>query len=288
MEEKKILVGAHMSIAGGVHNAVYEGHAIGATTIQIFTSNQRQWQGSKISDEEADLFKEALHKTGISHVMSHSSYLINLGSPNQEIYQKSVKTFSEELKRCHQLHVSYLTFHPGSSITGDEEKCLDTIALSLLSLEKQIHEGSTKIALETTAGQGTNVGYCFEHLDYIIEKVGKKIPIGVCLDTCHVFAAGYDIRTFASFEKVLKEFDEKVGFKYLLGFHMNDSLHELGSRKDRHASLGQGKIGLECFRFLMTHPNTRYLPKYLETPMAEKWIEEIHLLFSFAKGKKDL
>jgi deoxyribonuclease IV len=287
MEEKKILVGAHMSIAGGVHNAVYEGHAIGATTIQIFTSNQRQWQGSKISDEEAELFKKGLQKTGISHVMSHSSYLINLGSPKKDVYQKSIQTFEKELERCHILDLSYLTFHPGSSITGDEEKCLDTIALGLLSLEKVIHEGSTKIALETTAGQGTNVGYRFEHLDYIIQKVGKKIPIGVCFDTCHVFAAGYDIRTFESFEKVLKEFDKKVGLKYLLAFHMNDSLHELGSRKDRHASLGQGKIGLECFRFLMTHPNTCYLPKYLETPMVEKWIEEIHLLFTFAKGKKD-
>jgi deoxyribonuclease IV len=286
MTEQKILVRAHMSISGGVHNALLAGYEMGATTIQLFTSNQRQWKGSLISKEEVSLFQKARKETGLSHLMSHGSYLVNLGSPDEETLQKSILAFSEEVQRCHLLELSYLTFDPGSSITGDEELCLDRICSGLLSLEKTIRQGSTIITLETSAGQGSSVGYKFEHLAYIIQKVEKKIPIGVCIDTCHLFAAGYDIRTEENCKKVLAEFDKNVGSKYLLAFHMNDSVHELGSRKDRHASLGMGKIGLECFRFLMTHPQTKYLPKYLETPLVENWEEEIQLLFDFAKGKK--
>ena len=278
-----ILVGAHTSAAGGVHNALYRGRDINASVIQLFTSNQRQWKSSLIPQKEVDLWNEAIEETGISHVMSHDSYLINLGSPNKQALDKSKKAFEKEIQRCHQLKIPYLNFHPGSAIKKDsEEKCLDTIIASLLSMRSLINKGKTRMILETTAGQGTNVGYKFEHLGYIIGRVHGKIPIGVCIDTCHSFAAGYDIRTKKDWDKTLLEFSKKIGLKYLYAFHVNDSLKPLGSRRDRHASLGKGKIGLESFRFLMTHPKTKHLPKYLETPVSSKWKDEIQMLKDFA------
>jgi len=215
--------------------------------------------------------------------MSHDSYLINLGSPDKEAVHKSRKTFREEIERCHALKITYLNFHPGAACGADEMECLDTICESLLELESLLEKGTTRVLLEATAGQGTSVGHRFEHLAYIIGKVHKKIPIGVCIDTCHIFAAGYDIRTKSGWEKVLKEFDELVGLKHLYAFHLNDSMKPLGSRRDRHASLGKGEIGLECFKVMMNHPDMRDLPKYLETPVTEKWKEEIELLRDMAK-----
>lgn len=280
--KKSLLIGAHMSASGGVHNALYEGEKIGANIIQLFTVNQRQWISKKISLQEIDLWEEAKKKTSITHIMSHSSYLINLGSPKKETLHKSRKAFEEELLRCHQLEIDYLNFHPGAGTGSTEIECLDTIIESLLLLSSLAAKGSTKILIEITAGQGTSVGYNFEHLSYIINKVEKKLSIGICIDTCHTFAAGYDISTFEGWEKTLKEFDQTVGLKYLTAFHINDSVHELGSRKDRHANLGKGKIGLECFKFLMTSPKTKYLPKYLETPMGNLfWEKEIKLLKKF-------
>lgn len=280
---KKLFIGAHTSAAGGAHNALYEGAEIGATTIQLFTSNQKQWQGRKISEEDIGLWQEALDKTGIEKVMSHDSYLINLGSPDPLLLEKSRKAFREELERCHQLKISYLNFHPGAATKGSVEECLDLIAESLLSMEPLVHHGQTKLVLEMTAGQGTSVGYKFEHIAYIIQKLKHKIPIGVCIDTCHIFVAGYDIRTKENWEQTLKAFDETIGLQYLSAFHLNDSVKDLGAKVDRHACLGLGKIGLEAFRFLMTSPKTRDLPKYLETPEGkETWKKEIALLKSFA------
>jgi deoxyribonuclease IV len=285
MAEKKLLIGAHMSAAGGVHNAPYEGKKIRANIIQLFTSNQRQWNSTKLTQNEITLWEESIKATQMTHIMSHDSYLINLGSPQKELLEKSRKAFKEELLRCYQLKIDYLNFHPGAAVGSTEEECLDTIAESLLELEPLANGGQTRLLIEITAGQGTNVGYKFEHLGYIIKKVQKKIPIGVCIDTCHCFAAGYDIRTSEGWTKTLKEFDEIIGLDYLFAFHVNDSLFDLGSRKDRHANLGKGKIGLECFKFIMTDPRTKYLPKYLETPNGDiYWEDEINILKKFGKN----
>lgn len=285
MLEKKLLVGAHMSAAGGVHNAPYEGQKIGATVFQLFTSNQRQWHAKKLTDEEIVLWSVAVKDTEMTHIMSHDSYLINLGSPKKMMLNKSRKAFKEELIRCHELKIDYLNFHPGAAVGSTEQECLDTIVESLLELEDLAKEGKTRLLIEITAGQGTTVGYSFEHLGYIVKKVHKNIPIGICIDTCHCFTAGYDIRTEKGWDKTLQEFDEIIGLKYLYAFHANDSIFDLGSKKDRHANLGKGKIGLECFKFLMTDQRTKYLPKYLETPDGDQyWEDEIKLLKKFGKN----
>ncbi len=279
VEPQDLLIGAHTSAAGGVANALLEGQKIGATTIQLFTANQKRWEGKALTEKDIDLWKETLEATGLQKIMSHDSYLINLGCPNPETLQKSQRAFREELKRCLQLGITYLNFHPGSSLKDDPEKCLDRIAENLLQVEDLAASGETRLLLETTAGQGTNMGWRFEHLAHIIEKVKARIPIGVCIDTCHIFAAGYDIRTPESWNETLEEFDRVVGLEHLYAFHLNDSLKDLGSRVDRHQPLGEGKIGLECFKFLMKDPRTRELPKYLETPGGvDAWAEEIPLL----------
>lgn len=275
-------IGAHTSTVGGIHRALLEGQDIGATTIQLFTSNQKQWQGRVLTDEMIDNWQRTLQETGLSHIMSHDSYLINLGGPRLEILEKSRKAFSEEVERCIKLKIPYLNFHPGAALDGDIQECLDRIVESLLLVGPLLDSGTTRLLLETTAGQGTTVGNCFEHLAYIIERVKGSIPIGVCIDTCHIFVAGYDIRTSGAWERTLSEFDQIVGLPFLYAFHLNDSLKELGSRVDRHQPLGEGKIGWECFRFLMTDPRTRHLPKYLETPgRTELWKKEIQQLKEF-------
>ena len=280
---KKILLGAHTSAAGGVSNALYEGREIGATAIQLFTSNQKQWNGRQILSEEVALWEKALAETGITDVMSHDSYLINLGSPDLEMLIKSRKAFRSELERCHLLQIPYLNFHPGSATTGTPEQCIDTIVESLFEMEELIGQGETKIVLETTAGQGTSVGHRFEQIGAIIARVSGKIPIGVCIDTCHIFVAGYDIRTPDGWKKTLKEFDDRIGLKYLSAMHLNDSAKEFGSRVDRHADIGQGKIGLESFRFVMQNID---VPKYLETPSGPpSWKNEIATLRNYAEEK---
>lgn len=275
----KLLLGAHTSAAGGVQNALYQGREIGATTIQLFTSNQRQWASKQMTPDTISAWEKALDETGLTHIMSHDSYLINLGCPDEAMWQKSMAAFQEEIKRCHSLKITYLNFHPGASIHEDAQKCLDRIAFSLLSLEELIQAGKTRLLLEATAGQGSSVGYRFEQLSYIIEKVKDKIPIGVCIDTCHIFAAGYDIRTKDCFDQVLKDFDQIVGLKHLYAFHLNDSLKGLGTRVDRHASLGEGLIGIDAFKYLVTNPKTKQLPMYLETPEGPSvWKKEIAML----------
>lgn len=281
----KILIGAHMSTAGGLENALYDGKEIGCTTVQIFTSNQRQWKPRKLTDEMVDVWLEAMEETGMEQVMSHDSYLINLGAPDKEILKKSRAAFRHEIERCRALQISYLNFHPGAALKEDREKCLDRIVESLLEVQDLLPDDSTRLLLESTAGQGSVVGCFFEELGTIIERVEKKIPIGVCIDTCHSFVAGYDMRTAKACDETLKEFDKKVGLKHLYAFHLNDSMKGLGSRVDRHRPLGDGEIGLECFKFLMTDKRTRKLPKYLETPDGPPlWKKEIAMLKKFAKG----
>lgn len=277
-----LLIGAHVSVEKGLHLALHRGRNIGATAIQIFTRNQKRWQNRSITPEEAALWEKAKEETGIYDVMSHDSYLINLGSPDPEILHKSQLAFQEEIERCHALKIRWLNFHPGSATSSTEEACLDTIVHSLLSLEKQILEGNTHIVLEATAGQGSSVGWKFEHLGYIIQNIKKRFPLGVCIDTCHIFAAGYDIRTLNGWKTVLKEFDEKIGLCHLVALHVNDSLKPLGSRRDRHACLGEGLIGLESFKAMMHLPQLACLPMFLETPEGEPiWTKEIQLLRQF-------
>jgi deoxyribonuclease IV len=279
----KLLIGAHTSAAGGVSNALLEGKKIGATTIQLFTANQRRWDSKPLSKEEIERWKATLKETGLKEIMSHDSYLINLGAPDPENLLKSRKTFKEELTRCIDLEITYLNFHPGSALEQDPQYCLDKISESLLEVESLAATGSTRLLLEATAGQGSALGFKFEHLAYIISKVEKRIPIGVCIDTCHIFVAGYDIRTPEAWDITLKEFDKIIGLKKLFAFHVNDSVKGLGSHVDRHANLGEGQIGLESFKFLMTDPRTREISKYLETPGGlETWEKEIHLLREFA------
>lgn len=272
----RLLIGAHTSAAGGVKNALLEGQEIGATTIQLFTANQRRWDSKDLSEKDVLEWDKVLKETSISSVMSHDSYLINLGAPDPENLAKSRIAFRRELERCHRLNISFLNFHPGAALTGGLEPCLDRIGESLLGMEDLILKGPTKVLLEATAGQGSVVGARFEELGAIIRKVEKRIPIGVTIDTCHIFAAGYDIRTEKAWLDTLKQFDEAVGLKYLCAFHLNDSKKGLGSRVDRHEPLGKGMIGWESFHFLVTHPRTRKLPFYLETPGGPPvWKEEI-------------
>lgn len=279
-----IIVGAHTSAAGGVHNALLNGQKIGANTVQLFTANQRQWRAKAIPLEEIDLFKKTKEETGLKKIMSHDSYLINLGAPNEENLVKSRMAFKEEIERCLALGLDYLNFHPGAALTETTEFCLDRIVESLLQMANLFDFGSLRLLLEATAGQGSAVGWKFEHLSYIIQRVESQLPIGVCIDTCHIFAAGYDIRTPEAWNHTLEEFDRVVGLKHLYAFHLNDSQKGLASRVDRHSPLGKGEIGLEAFRFLVNDSRTRHLPMYLETPDGpELWEKEIALLKGMSK-----
>jgi deoxyribonuclease-4 len=284
-KHSEILLGAHTSAAGGVQNALYEGKSIGATTIQLFTANQRQWNARSLSQDTITAWKEALVETGIKSVMSHDSYLINLGAPNPEVLVKSRHAFREEIIRCLQLDVAFCNFHPGSALDGGLENCLDKIVESLREVA-DLFTGKQplRLLIETTAGQGSTVGARFEEISYIIERTKDKIPVGVCIDTCHIFAAGYDIRTKEDLSKTLSEFDKVIGLQHLYAFHLNDSQKGLGSRVDRHMPLGDGMIGIECFKAIMQEPKLVLIPKYLETPGGPSlWTEEIKLLRSFTQ-----
>ena len=275
-------VGAHVSASGGVENAPLNAREIGARAFALFTKNQRQWRAKPLTDKSIEAFRRNLEEVGIHprHVLPHDSYLINLGHPEEEALQKSRDAFLDEMQRCEQLGLNLLNFHPGSHLKKmTEEACLDRIAESInIALEQT--EGVTAV-IENTAGQGTNPGYRFEHLAYLIERVEDKSRVGVCLDTCHTFTAGYDLRTAAACEETFAEFERVVGFRYLRGMHLNDSKPDLGSRVDRHASLGKGKLGLEPFRYIMGDPRFDDIPMVLETTDPALWPEEIRLLYSF-------
>lgn len=282
-KEQELLIGAHTSAAGGAYNALLEGKKIGATTIQLFTANQKRWESKPLSQDAIDLWHETLAETGLQKIMSHDSYLINLGSPNPDILEKSRLAFKNEIERCLQLKIAFLNFHPGAALTDDPQRCLDRICESLFPLEDLLAGSSLRLLLEATAGQGSCVGCRFEQLAYLVQKLERRLPIGVCIDTCHIFVAGYDLTSAKACDATLREFDRIVGLKHLHAFHMNDSVKGLGSRVDRHAHLGEGLIGMECFKFLMQDPRTKYIPKYLETPEGPvRWEKEIALLRTFA------
>ncbi len=275
-------VGAHCSASGGVFNAVANAEKIGAKAFALFTKNQRRWDAKPLDTKTIDKFKKALDDSGIlpKHVLPHDSYLINLGHPEEEKLEKSRNAFIDELQRCELLGLDRLNFHPGSHLRKiDEDVCLDRIAESInIALDKTT---GVSAVLENTAGQGSNLGWKFEHLAHIIDKVEDKSRIGVCIDTCHIFTAGYDIRTRETYDKTWEEFEHIVGFKYLMGMHINDSKADLGSHIDRHHSLGLGKIGLDSFKFLMNDERMDNIPLILETIDDSIWKEEIELLYSF-------
>ena len=278
-------IGAHVSAAGGVENAPLNAHKLGATAFALFTKNQRQWQGKPLSQKNIELFKERCECYGYrpQQILPHDSYLINLGHPEPEGLEKSRQAFIDEMHRCMQLGLDRLNFHPGSHLRQIKvSDCLARIAQSInLALEQT--QGVIAV-IENTAGQGSNLGWQFEQIAEIIDQVEDKSRVGVCLDTCHTFAAGYDLRNAEACQKTFAEFEQTVGFNYLKGMHLNDSKGALGSKKDRHHSLGQGEIGWEVFRYIMTDQRFDGVPMVLETIDETIWADEIAALKQLAAG----
>ena len=269
-------IGAHVSASGGVENAVKNAKEIGATAFALFTKNQRQWLAPELTSSQIEAFKAAMAEAGYTaaQVLPHDSYLINLGHPDEDGLEKSRESFFEEMRRCELLGLDRLNFHPGSHLKRiDDEGSLKRIAESInMSLERTT--GVTAV-LENTAGQGSNLGFRFEHLAYIIDRIDDKSRVGVCLDTCHTFAAGYDLRTAEACDATFAEFDRIIGFNYLRGMHLNDAMRPLGSRIDRHSPLGDGEIGWECFNYIARDARFDNIPLILETPDEARWAEEI-------------
>ncbi len=277
-------IGAHVSASGGVDNAPRNATAIGANAFALFTKNQRQWSAAPLTAEQIELFRAACTEGGFSpaQILPHDSYLINLGHPEAEGLEKSRAAFIEEMQRCEALGLDRLNFHPGShlkKISIDES--LDRVAESInIALDKT--QGVTAV-IENTAGQGSNLGFAFEHLAHIIAKVEDKSRVGVCLDTCHTFAAGYDLSSSAACESTFALFESIVGFAFLRGMHLNDAMKPVGSRVDRHAPLGDGHIGMECFEYIIGDKRFDDMPLVLETPDTERWADEIAMLRSFIR-----
>lgn len=265
------LLGAHMSIAGGVDKAIERGQSIGCTAIQIFVKNNNQWFGKPISPEESQSFIASKDHSNI-FVLAHAGYLINLAHPAPG---KTMESMLDELQRCDQLNIPFIVLHPGSHLGSGEGIGLGNVAANLNRLFDQTAGSKVKIALETTSGQGTNLGYKFEHLREIIDQVDDQERIGVCFDTCHSFAAGYDLRDKEGYRRTMKEFEEIIGLDRLMAFHLNDSKGGLGSHKDRHEHIGKGLIGLEAFRLLMNDRRFIKLPMVLETPKEPDLKEDI-------------
>ena len=260
------LLGAHVSTSGGVDKAPANGKGLGCDAIQVFTRNQMQWRARPLSELEIAGFREGLKECGIRATVSHDSYLINLGSHEPVTLQKSLEAFADEIERCEQLGISFLVFHPGSHVGSGEAAGLQRIADSLNAVLGQKPKYRTQVLLENTAGQGSNLGYRFEQLADILAKTENPNRLGVCLDTCHLFASGYDLRTRSTYEATFEEFDAIVGLGRVKVFHLNDSKKSLGSRVDRHENIGKGELGLEPFRFLLNDPRFAGLPMLLETP----------------------
>lgn len=275
-------IGAHVSASGGVFNAPVNATKIGAKAFALFTKNQRQWEAKPLSEDEIARFKMELEKAEIlpKHVLAHDSYLINLGHPDSEKRAKSLEAFIDEVQRCESLGLDKLNFHPGSHLKLlSEEACLQAISDSMNEVLRKTK--NVTLVVENTAGQGSNLGYKMEHLSFLMQESIDKERVGVCIDTCHLFTSGYDIRDEESYKQTMKNFDTIVGFKYLKGMHLNDSKPDLGKRVDRHDSLGKGKLGLLAFDLIMNDPRMDDIPLILETIDESLWAEEIALLYSF-------
>ncbi|GAB7087299.1 deoxyribonuclease IV [Marinifilum fragile] len=277
-------IGAHVSTAGGVENAPINANKIGAKAFALFTKNQRQWNAKPLTEKNIQEFKANCEKYGFGpeQILPHDSYLINLGHPDPAALEKSRAAFLDEMQRCEQLGLNRLNFHPGSHLKKvSVEQCLATIAESInISLN---HTKGVCAVIENTAGQGSNLGFTFEQIAEIIHQVEDKERVGVCIDTCHAFTAGYDISSAEGFQKVFDDFERIIGFNYLKGMHLNDSKKELATRVDRHEVIGKGFIGLEAFKCLMNDSRFDEIPMVLETPDSDNWAEEIKLLYSLVK-----
>lgn len=282
----KQLIGAHTSISGGVNKSVDLAEKLGFTAMQIFSKNNNQWNAKPLDEKEINLFKDKLEKSPIEFVVVHDSYLINLCAAKEELLEKSRNAFIDELIRCEQLGIPHLNFHPGAHTGQGEEKGIELIAESINIAHDKTPDFKVKSMLELTAGQGTNLGHTFEQIKSIIDKVDDKKRLSVCIDTAHIFAAGYDIKNKDTYEKVISDFDDIIGLEYLHCFHMNDSKKELGSRVDRHDHIGKGFIGLEGFTNIMNDKRLEHIPKILETPKGKEQLEDIenmNLLKSLVK-----
>lgn len=277
-------IGAHVSASGGPENAPRNARALGATGFALFTKNQRQWTAPPLTDAQVEAFRTAMHECGYrpEAVLPHDSYLINLGHPEAEALEKSRASFLHELQRCERLGLTLLNFHPGSHLRQiSVEDSLARVAESInIALDKT--RGVTAV-IENTAGQGSNLGSRFEELAYIIDRVEDKSRVGVCFDTCHAFAAGYDLRTAEAFDRTFEAFDRVIGLRYLRGMHLNDAMKPLGSRIDRHAPLGDGQIGIDAFRLIAADPRFDAMPLILETTDTARWADEIATLQGFAR-----
>ena len=277
-------VGAHVSISGGVENAPLNAAAIGAKAFAMFTKNQRQWKSAPLTEESIQAFRENCRTHGFSpkQILPHDGYLINMVNPDPEKRKQSLEAFTDEMTRCQQLGLDRLNFHPGSHLKLiSEDDCLKLIAECVNTALSET-KGVTAV-IENTAGQGSNLGYRFEHLARIIELIDDKSRVGVCIDTCHTFAAGYDIKTPEGYEATMNEFDRIIGFRYLRGVHLNDSKSKLAGRLDRHHSIGAGELGIEPFRLLMNDPRFDDIPLVLETIDETLWPQEIQLLYSLVR-----
>jgi deoxyribonuclease-4 len=262
-------LGAHMSIAGGLYNAIDRGLKTGCGVIQIFTQNANQWRGKAVSDEDATLFREKWTESGLHEIVSHDIYLINLAAPEGEIREKSLNAFQAEMERCARLGIDKIIMHPGAHLGDGEQEGIRRISAAFDQLFETVGEFTGKVLIETTAGQGTNIGYRFEQLRDIIDSSSHPDRFAVCFDTCHTFAAGYDTTTDAGYRQVFEEFDRIIGLDRLLAFHLNDSRKGLNCRVDRHEHIGKGAMGLEPFRFLMNDKRFETIPKMLETPKGD-------------------
>ncbi len=277
-------IGAHVSASGGVENAPLNAKAIGATAFALFTKNQRQWVAKPLTKENINNFRQNCQASGYdpSHILPHDSYLINLANPDEAAMGKSRAAFLDEMQRCEQLGLDRLNFHPGGHLNKiGEEESMELIAQAI----NQVLDQTTGViaVIENTAGQGSHLGHTFEQLAYIIDLVGDKSRVGVCIDTCHAFTAGYDLRNKEGFEEVFTRFGQIIGFEFLKGMHLNDSKKELGTRVDRHESLGKGFLGIDLFKWIMADNRFDEMPMVLETPDDSLWEEEIKLLKSFVK-----
>ncbi len=260
------LFGAHMSIAGGYHNAVLSAQKYECQAVQLFTKNNNQWRAKDLLPDEVRQFRQTLRKSGVRLAQAHDCYLINLASPVKQLYRQSIEAFVIEMQRAEALGLRYLVTHPGSSVDGDDDAALKRIVQALDEAHARCPNFKLKVLLENTAGQGTSLGHRFEHLGTILRGVAEPKRLGICLDTCHTFAAGYPLAPEADYRETFRMFDTIVGLKWLKSFHVNDSRKPFGSRVDRHAHIGQGCLGLEPFRLLVNDPRFRRHPMLLETP----------------------
>ena len=271
-------LGAHMSISGGVDTAFDRGEQVGCNTMQIFTKNNNQWRDAPLKDKAVERYHTRQVETGIKPVVAHASYLLNLATPEDKLWYKSIDALVIEMERCDVLSIPYLVIHPGAHMGSGEEAGIVRIAQALSIAHDRLPGTQVKITLETTAGQGTNLGYRFEQLVAMIEGTKAKDRLAVCYDTCHTLAAGYDFRTPEGYAEVFQQFDEIIGLDRLTVFHFNDSKQDLGSRRDRHAHIGEGSVGLEGFRHILNDPRFEEIPMLLETPKSKDMHEDVENL----------